>query len=291
MVDLNTLSPVIPVFTLIGIGFLFARCKKITLDSLTEIIVYLAAPCLAFSSLSAKPLFAADIVVILAGAAGILGGVGFLIWVYMISVRFHSRGFALPILFMNAGNMGLPLALFAFGEPGLQRATIFYVTMTTIHHSLGIYILSGDRGWREIFRLPLIYATLLGLFVNLTKIQVPEPVFEPIRLLGFSTIPLMLVSLGYRLNSIKSVIWGHSLVGALIRIVGGFACAYVTVTLLGIHGVNRQVILLYGSLPSAVVNFVLTEKYGQDPELVASNVVITTLLSLGTVPIVLSLIL
>lgn len=291
MVDLNTLSPVIPVFSLIGIGFLFARWKKITLDSLTEIIVYLAAPCLAFSSLSAKPLFAADIVVILAGAAGILGGVGLLIWLYSLLVQFHSRGFALPVLFMNAGNMGLPLALFAFGEAGLQRATIFYVIMTTLHHSLGIYILSGDRGWKEIFRLPLIYATLLGLFVNLAKIQVPEPVFEPIRLLGFSTIPLMLVSLGYRLNSIRSVTWGHSLVGALIRIAGGFACAYVTVTLLGIHGVNRQVILLYGSLPSAVVNFVLTEKYGQDPQLAASIVVITTLLSLGTVPVVLSLIL
>ena len=88
MVDLNTLSPVIPVFTLIGIGFLFARWKKITLDSLTEIIVYLAAPCLAFSSLSAKPLFAADIVVIMAGAAGILVGVGLLIWLYSILVQF-----------------------------------------------------------------------------------------------------------------------------------------------------------------------------------------------------------
>lgn len=291
MVDLNTLSPVIPVFTLIGIGFLFARWKKITLDSLTDIIVYLAAPCLVFVSLSDKPLFAADIAVILAGAAGILGGVGLLIWLYSLLFRFRSGGFVLPVLFMNAGNMGLPLALFAFGEPGLQRATIFYVIMSTLQHSLGIYILSGDRGWKEIFRLPLIYATLLGLFVNLTKIQVPEPVFEPIRLLGSSTIPLMLVSLGYRLNSIKSIIWGHSLVGALIRIVGGFACAYGTVTFLGIHGVNRQVILLYGSLPSAVVNFVLTEKYGQDPELAASIIVITTLLSLVTIPVILSLIL
>lgn len=96
MVDLNTLSPVIPVFTLIGIGFLFARWRKISLDSLTEIIVYLAAPCLAFSSLSAKPLFAADIVVILAGASGILVGVGFLVWVYMTSVRFHSRDLPFP---------------------------------------------------------------------------------------------------------------------------------------------------------------------------------------------------
>lgn len=96
MVDLNTISPVIPVFTLIGIGFLFARWRKISLDSLTEIIIYLAAPCLAFSSLSAKPLFAADIVVILAGASGILVGVGFLVWVYMTSVRFHSRDLPFP---------------------------------------------------------------------------------------------------------------------------------------------------------------------------------------------------
>ncbi|MDP6560458.1 MAG: AEC family transporter [Candidatus Binatia bacterium] len=100
---------------------------------------------------------------------------------------------------------------------------------------------------------------------------------EPIRMLGYSTIPLMLVSLGYRLNSMKSLTWWHSIAGALIRLVGGFACAYLTVTLLGIDGINRQVILLYGALLSAVVNFILTEKYGQDHELAASIIVLTTL--------------
>jgi len=291
MVDLKTLAPVIPVFTLIGIGFLFARWKKISLESITDFIVYLASPSLVFASLSSKPLFATDIMVILAGIGGIMGGVGFLVWIYSLLFRFRSRGFILPVLFLNAGNMGIPLALFAFGEPGLQRATICYVIMSTLQSSLGVYIVSGDRGWKEIFRLPLIYATLLGLFVNVTQIQVPWPILEPIRLLGYSTIPLMLVSLGYRLNSMKSLTWGHSVAGSLIRIVGGFACAYLTVTLLGIHGINRQVLLLYGSLPSAVVNFVLTEKYRQDPELAASIIVMTTLLSLVTIPVVLSLIL
>ena len=138
MDGIKPLSPVIPVFLLIAIGFFFARWKKISLEPLPEIMVYLGAPCLAFPSLTTKPLFAADIAVILVGALGIIGGVGLLIWFYTLLFRFHSPGFVLPVLFMNAGNMGIPLALFAFGEPGLQRATLFYVIMASLQYSLGV---------------------------------------------------------------------------------------------------------------------------------------------------------
>ncbi|HEX9879479.1 MAG TPA: AEC family transporter [Candidatus Binatia bacterium] len=290
MIDYNPLAPVIPVFTLIGVGFLFARIKKLSLAPITDFIIYLASPSLAFVSLSARPIFIAEIAMLLAGMAGILAGVGILLWLYRLATGFRSRGFALPVLFMNAGNMGIPLALFAFGEPGLQRATLLFVITALTQYSLGVYIASGQRGWQEVFRLPLIYAALLGLFVNLGEIQVPRALFESLRLLGYSTIPLMLVSLGCRLSSVTSITWGHSVAGALLRIVGGFACAYLTVTLLGMEGINRQIILLYGSLPSAVVNFVLTEKYRQDPELAASIILMTTLLSLVTIPVVFSII-
>ena len=287
MLELKALSPVIPVFTLVAVGYLFAHFRKISLASITEFTVYLAAPCLVFTSLAVKPLIPADITVILGGAAGILIGVATLSWVYARLFHFRSPGFFLPVLFMNAGNMGIPLALFAFGEPGLQRATLFYVVMASLHNSLGVYLLSGKAGWREIFRLPLIYATGLGLLVNLSGLHVPAPFFEALRLLGFAAIPLMLVSLGYRLHSIHSLTWGHSIGGVFLRMGGGFLAAFATVTLLGIEGVNRQVILLYGSLPSAVVNFILTEKYGQNPELAASIIMMGTLASLVTVPLVL----
>lgn len=285
------LSPVIPVFLLIAIGFAFAHWKKINLASVTEIIVYLAAPCLVFTSLATKPLFAADIATLFTGAVGILAGVGLLIGAYFRLFNFHSRGFALPVLFMNAGNMGLPLALFAFGDPGLQRAALMFVIVSFLQYSVGVYILSGRGNWKEIFRLPFLYATLLGLSFNLAQIRIPELIFQPLWLLGYSTIPLMLVSLGYRLRDVGSLKWGHSLGGACLRIVGGFASAYIVTLLIGADGVNRQVILLYGSLPSAVVNFVLTEKYGQDPELAASIIVLSTFFSLITVPLVFWLIL
>ena len=285
------LSPVIPVFLLIAAGFLFAHWKKINLTSVTEIIVYLGTPSLVFSSLASKPLYAEDLAILAGGLIAIYAGVGALIKLYFVIFRIHSRGFALPTLFMNAGNMGIPLALFAFGQAGLQRATLLFVICTFLQYSLGIYILQGRGNWREIFRLPLIYATLGGLAFNLLEIRMPALLLQPIVMLGQATIPIMLISLGYRLHAVESLQWGHALGGALLRIFGGFAVANLAVDIIGAQGVNRQVLLLYGALPAAVINFILTEKYRQDPALAASIVVISTFISVLTIPFVFWLIL
>ena len=283
---LKPLSPVVPVFLLIATGFAFARWKKISLVPVTELIVYLGTPSLVFTSLARKPLFAVDIAVLLSGVLLIFAGVGLLVRIYFSVFRFSSRGFALPALFMNAGNMGIPLALFAFGEAGLQRATLMFVMITFLQYSLGLYLLNGRGNWAETFRLPLIYATLAGLTFSLSRISIPELLFQPLSMLGQSTIPIMLVSLGYRLHDFQSLQWRHAIGGAIVRIFGGFLVASIAVNLIGAEGVNRQVLLLYGSLPAAVINFVLTEKYGQDPELAASIVVLSTFISVLTIPMV-----
>src|SRR5688572_8631506 len=288
---IKPLAPVIPVFLLVAAGFIFAHWKKISLASVTEIIVYLGTPSLVFSSLAGKPLYIADIAVLFSGIVIMFAGVGLLILLYFWFFRFSSRGFALPALFMNAGNMGIPLALFAFGPAGFQRATLMFVMITFLQYSLGIYILNGRSNWTEIFRLPLIYAALVGLCVNLSQVKIPELLLQPVTMLGQAIIPIMLISLGYRLRQVESLQLGHALGGALVRILGGFAAASIAVYLIGAEGVNRQVLLLYGALPAAVVNFILTEKYRQDPALAASIVVLSTFLSIFTIPIALWLIL
>jgi len=291
METFQPLAPVIPVFMLIAAGFIFAHWKKISLASVTEIIVYLGTPSLVFSSLASRPLYAGDLGILAAGIIAIYAGVGLLVRVYFAIFRFHSRGFALPTLFMNAGNMGIPLALFAFGQAGMQRATVLFVICTFLQYTLGLYILHGRGNWQEVFRLPLIYATIAGLAVNLAQIKIPELLLQPVTMLGQATIPVMLISLGYRLHEVESLQWGHALGGALLRIFGGFAAANIAVLAIGATGVNRQVLLLYGALPAAVINFILTEKYRQDPALAASIVVISTFLSVLTIPIVFWLIL
>jgi predicted permease len=288
---LKPLSPVIPVFLLIAAGFVFAHWKKISLASVTEIVVYLGTPSLVFSSLASKPIYAGDIMVLSGGVLLIFAGVALLIRLYFFLTGFSSRGFALPTLFMNAGNMGIPLALFAFGQEGMQRATLLFVIITFLQYSLGIYILNGRANWTEIFRLPLIYAAISGLIVNLTQMKIPELLLQPVIMLGQATIPIMLISLGYRLYQVESLQLGHALGGALLRILGGFAAANIAVNLIAAEGVNRQVLLLYGALPAAVINFILTEKYRQDPGLAASIVVLSTFISVLTIPLVFWLIL
>jgi malate permease and related proteins len=283
---LKPLSPVIPVFLLIAAGFVFAHWKKISLAAVTEIVVYLGTPSLVFSSLASKPLFAGDIIELSAGILLIFVAVGLLIRLYFFLCSFSSRGFTLPTLFMNAGNMGIPLALFAFGQEGMQRATLLYVIITFLQYSLGIYILNGRGNWTEIFRLPLIYAAIAGISFNLAQIKIPELLLQPVIMLGQATIPIMLISLGYRLHEVESLQLGHALGGALLRIFGGFAAANIAVHLISAEGVNRQVLLLYGALPAAVVNFILTEKYRQDPGLAASIVVLSTFISVFTIPLV-----
>lgn len=145
---------------------------------------------------------------------------------------------------MNAGNMGFPLALFAFGQAGMQRATLMFVMLTLLQYSLGIYILNGRGNWTEIFRLPLIYAAIMGISINLAQLRIPELLLQPITMLGQATIPIMLISLGYRLHAVESLQLGHALGGALLRIFGGSAAANIAVNLIGAEGVNRQVLLL-----------------------------------------------
>ena len=132
-----------------------------------------------------------------------------------------------------------------------------FVIITFLQYSLGIYILNGRSNWTEIFRLPLIYAALAGLSVNLAQISLPELLLRPIsQCLGQATIPIMLHQLGLPLarGRVAPVgprggrrCWRASAAASLRRI--------LAVHLIGAEGVNRQVLLLYGALPAAVVNF------------------------------------
>jgi predicted permease len=116
--------------------------------------------------------------------------------------------------------------------------------ITFLQYSLGIYLLNGRGNWRESFRLPLIYAAVAGLLVNLAEVKIPEILLQPVAMLGQATIPIMLISLGYRLHEVESLLWGHALGGAMLRIFGGFAAANIAVLAIGATGVNRQVIAL-----------------------------------------------
>lgn len=279
---------VFPVFCIIGSGYVFARFKKISLEPVIEILLYLTVPALVISSLSKKKLVTHDLITVSLAAFAVVLGVGVISYVYLRVIdRRDLRGFYLPTMFMNSGNMSFPLALLAFGMDGLAVSVLYYIAVSLMVYSLGIYIAKGEGGIREIFKLPLIYASVTGIALNLGDVRLPEPLITTVDMLGAATIPIMQLSLGYRLYSTKLSQAGISIAGSILRIGGGVLIAFLVTWLFNINGLNAKIIILSSAMPSAVINFIVSHKYNVNSDLVASIIALTTLISIITTPLVL----
>jgi hypothetical protein len=279
---------VFPVFCIIFLGYLFATFKKISLEALLETLLYLTIPALVISSLTKEKILLAEFGIISMAALTVVLSTGLISFFFLTIInRRHLRGFYLPTMFMNSGNMALPFALLAFGKEGLAVAVIYYVAISILVYSLGIYIAKGKGGWSEIFKLPLIYAAIAGIIINTTNTKLPSYLISTIDILGSATIPLMLVSLGYRLCSVHLKSLWISFGGSIIRILGGGISAYFFIKIFGIKGLDRNIIILSSIMPSAVINFILSYRYSVDSDLVASIVALSTLISIITTPIML----
>jgi len=189
----------------------------------------------------------------------------------------------------NTGYLGWPIALFAFGIAGLSRAVIFDAVASVFLFSLGIYVVHRRNELKEIFKIPLIYALILGFLFNFFKIPVPKMAFSALEMIGMITIPAALLVLGYKLTEIKLKSAKIAFLASLFKIGIGFLVAFLIVALFSITGITRDIILLEASMPSAVFTMILCQKYKRDAALVASTVLISTIISIFTIPLILSI--
>ncbi len=278
---------VLPAFLVIAAGFLFSKTKRIDISSINDLVVYVTTPCLIISSLSnftMNPSVTAKLFISISAvifSTIIIGGL------LTRALRLDSRIYIPPMVFANTGNLGLPLCLFAFGQYGFNIAILCVVSTMLLHYTVGIFIL-GSGNLREIFKLPLIYATVAGIIINSVSFDIPVIIDRPVALLGQITIPAMLFSLGYKLSEMKlSKLWLSFFFGSA-RIFLGFILGVLVVNIFGLKGVEAKVVILECSMPPAVFNFVLAEKYLTDSETVASIIVAGTVVSLAVLPFVIS---
>lgn len=193
-----------------------------------------------------------------------------------------------PILFANTGNMGLPLVLFAFGDAGFNVGILYMVSVTIVHYTLGIMILSFDESPFEVFKLPLIYSAGLGILLSVSGWTMPTVVDRAIHLLGDASIPTMIFALGYKLSEVAISDVKRSFAFGGLRIGLGFVLGVATVKILHLNGVASSVVILDSAMPPAIFNFVLAERYKQDSQVVASIIMAGTLISIVTTPIIIA---
>jgi predicted permease len=188
----------------------------------------------------------------------------------------------------NTGNMGLPVCLFAFGEEGLALGVCFFAVASITQFTLGMFVWSGELSWRQLLRTPVTIASLLAVVAIASDFDPPRFLLRTTQILGGMTIPLMQFTLGV---SISRLALGHiprALALSVFRLGLGVAVGVLVAEWLELEGVARGVLILDCAMPVAVVNYMLAVRYRRSPSEVAGTVVISTLLSFVTLPLLLA---
>jgi predicted permease len=205
----------------------------------------------------------------------------------LLASRLPLRVYLPALIFPNAGNMGMPLCLFAFGETGLGLAVVFFAVLAVTQFTLWPAIAAGRADPVQVLRTPVVHAVALALLLQASGVGLPRWAANTTTLLGNCAVPLMLVSLGVALASLRVVGVGRALAMSLVRLGLGFGVGLVVVRALDLEGVVRGVVLLESSMPVAVFNYLWAVRYGTAPEEVAGVVLGSTALSFIGLPLLL----
>ena len=193
------------------------------------------------------------------------------------------------MMFNNCGNMGLPLAVLAYGASGFSAMVALFTISNLLHFTLGAWIVDHKARFGNLLRNPMVWSTFLGFAFALTHPPMPEWASVSIKMVGDALVPMMLLSLGVRLYEVRWDDWHLGLIGGLVCPLTGIAMAALLAPVLGLDREQQGLLLIFGSLPPAVLNFMVAEQYRQEPAKVASIVLIGNVMSVIFVPLGLAL--
>ena len=282
------INNLLPVFLASSAGFLLSKYLKINPRPISQIIFYIFAPSLLFTLLTKNNLNNSDILRSMLFIGSTMLIVGFIAIIITRIFRFNrslSSGVLLTSMFMNAGNYGLPVVLFAYGDTALGFASVYFVTMVIFTYTIGIFVASmGSADFKNslinLLKLPAIYAIVIAFAVLVTGWKVPTFLDRTITLLGDASIPSMLVLLGMQLANVRlSGISLPFLFAVSLRLIASPAVALLLTALFGIAGPAKTALVTIAGMPTAVFTTVLATEYDLNPSFVTAVVFTSTLIS------------
>ena len=280
---------IIPVFLIVAVGYFYGRKARPDLTTFNRVVLDVMTPVLVYTALAGKEFDLAAQAVLLGAGALLILLTGAVAWLLSRATHTNPRSLVPVVMFTNCGNMGLPLALLAFGPAGFGAAVGLFSISNLIHFSLGARVTSAHASTRELLLSPLMIASALGFASAATGVRPPDVIFTGMKMLGEAMLPLMLFSLGVRLTQLHRDDVPRGLLGAFARPLIGLAVALPLAQVLHLDGMARGQLLLFAALPPAVMQFMLAERYGQEPQRVAAMILLGNALAIVSVPIGLAL--
>lgn len=296
---LQALSTVLlPVVLVAGLGALLSSRLPIDQATVSRITLYLLSPALILDVILKTPVQAAEalhlgaaylLTLILCLGLGALAGWG--------RPAAERRSLSAGVGIWNSGNMGLPIALFAFGQAGFERATVLFLASFIGMYVFGPAVYTFGRAGsdpaaalRGMFRLPAIWVAFLAILLRASHVTLPEGLTRGVSLLAQATLPMVLLALGLHLGAggwprLTRSLW----LGTAARLIGGPLIAYAVGRGLHLSAQNVQVLVLSASMPTAVNALLLAREYEADTETVAGIATLSTLGSVLTIAAVVTL--
>ncbi len=283
------LGSVIPVLIVVIIGYAYGRWRRPNMSTMNQINMELFVPMLIFSVLAAKSVDLTEYIPLALGTMGVVLGSGLLVWPICKLTGIQPKTLIPPMMFTNTGNLALPLVLLAFGEVAMPAAIVIFIVSQFIHFTLGFYILDHRAKLLNRISVPTILATFAGLAVGFTHTAIPELVLVPIDMLGQIVIPMMLFSLGIRMQDVTTNDLGVGVFAAILCPVIGLLIAYGLEPLMQLDPLQWSIFILFAALPPGVLNYMVAERYNQEPTRVASIVLIGNIGAIFWMPLALAL--
>lgn len=280
---------VAPVFILAAIGFAWVKLgQEYPMRFITRLVMTMAIPCLIFGALMKTDIDPQALTAV--SLAALVAYLMVIAAFYLVAFLFKldRRTYLAPLIFGNTGNLGLPLALFAFGEQGLGFAVVIFAIMAMMSFTFGIWLVSGGGNPLKSLKEPVVIGTALGALFLWQGWQTPRWITNTVDLIAQVAIPLMLITLGVAVARLQPgdlgrAFWLSLLKAALCAAIGiGAGWAF------GLEGTAFAVLVLQLITPIAVTNYLLAERFGADSTAVAGLVVASTLLSVAFLPVALA---
>ena len=282
----------LPVFIIAGLGFGWAKAG-LPLDRgfVSRLVINVATPCLILDSVSKLGLPLTEFTTILSSALIMYATVAFAAALILRLSSLPLRSFLPSMTFGNAGNIGLPLSYFAFGDEGLGFSAGVFLVAVVLQFTLAPALQDGRPALKTLATTPVVYSSAIGVALLATGASLPDWLDRTVALLGDVAIPLALLTLGFALAEFRVRRASLAVGLGLGRLALGFGIALGVSELLGLTGIARSVLILTGGMPTAVVCYLLAERYGRDPDDVAGVVLVSTLTAAFLMPLLVAYVL
>ena len=279
---------IFPVFFIIGIGYYLGKKNpKFDTNFITNFAGNIGTPAMIFYTVTTTGITLEIFINYFIYAIMMIGGFAVIGLVLLFFLKKDLSMELPPLILPNTGNMGVPICLFAYGTQGLGVASAVASVIILFHFTLGVFLAKKKFSFDILIKSPPVYAIIVSVFFLYFQIKTPIFLENTTFLLTYATIFLVLMSLGIALTRFKFSM-KDSIIMSLCRVLIGPIIAYSIIYNFKLSGLAAGVLLIQSAMPSAILNYLVGSMYSPKKVVdnIASTIVISTLMSFITIPIV-----